>query len=110
MRSYTLPGLAFSFLLAAATFGASSTAHADDEFDVSVSGGNVTITTKGAWHINKEYPWRVTVGDAKLDKSKFALAEKSATVAGVPKGTAQLKGAVCSGPTCKSFEKVVTVQ
>ena len=40
--------------------------------------------------------------------SKFALDEKSASVA-APKGVAKLKGAVCSGATCKPFEKDVTV-
>jgi hypothetical protein len=97
-------------LATAGTLSSTRAAHAEEEFDVSVAGGKVTVTTKGPWHINKEYPWKVVAGDAKLDKSKFALDEKSASVAGVPKGTAKLKGAVCSGATCKPFEKDVTVQ
>ncbi|MGO9708915.1 MAG: hypothetical protein ACLQBL_08635 [Polyangiaceae bacterium] len=110
MRPNTIAGLALGFLVAMATLTPSRTARADEEFDVSVAAGKVTVTTKGPWHINKEYPWKVVAGDAKLDKSKFALDEKSASVAGVPKGTAKLKGAVCSGATCKPFEKDVTIQ
>jgi len=110
MRPNTLAGLALSFMVALATLAPTSAARAEEEFDLSVAGGKVTITTKGPWHINKEYPWKVTAGDAKLDKSKFALEEKSASIAGVPKGQVKLKGAVCSGATCKPFEKDFTVQ
>src|SRR5580704_8479551 len=95
-----LAGLALSFFVAVAISTPARVAHAEDEFDVSVAGGKVTVTTKGPWHINKEYPWKLIAGDAKLDKSKFALEEKSASVAGAPKGQAKLKGAVCSGATC----------
>ena len=110
MRPNILAGLALSFMVAIATLAPARTAHAEEEFDVSVAGGKVTVTTKGPWHINKEYPWKLVAGDAKLDKSKFTLDEKSASVVGAPKGQAKLKGAVCSGPTCKPFEKDVTVQ
>src|SRR4051794_35597244 len=104
MRPNTLAGLALSFMVAMATLTPARTACAEEEFDVSVSGGKVTVTTKGPWHINKEYPWKLVAGDAKLDKSKFALDEKSASVGSVPKGPAKLKGAVCQGVTCKPFE------
>jgi hypothetical protein len=110
MRHNTLAGLAFSVMVAIATLAPVRTAHAEEQFDVSVAGGKVVVTTKGAWHINKEYPWKLVAGDAKLDKSKFTLDEKSASVSGAPKGAAHLKGAVCSGPTCLPFEKDVTVQ
>jgi hypothetical protein len=109
MRKNNVATVAFSFLMALATL-APSTARAEEEFDVSVAGGKVSVVTKGAWHINKDYPWKITAGDAKLDKSKFALEEKSASVAGVPKGKAELKGAVCSGATCKPFKMEITVQ
>ena len=85
------------------------TALADDTFDVNVSPGKVVLTTHGGWHINKDYPWKLVAGDTKLDKSKFALTETSATLAGAPKGQAKLKGAVCSGDQCKPFEKDVTI-
>jgi hypothetical protein len=110
MRPISMPSLALMSLVAIASLFPARTARAEEEFDVSVAGGKVTVTTKGPWHINKEYPWKVVAGAAKLDKSKFALDEKSASVAGVPKGAAKLKGAVCSGATCKPFEKDVTVQ
>ncbi|HZU85019.1 MAG TPA: hypothetical protein VE987_18940, partial [Polyangiaceae bacterium] len=74
---------------------ASPPAMADAEFDVNVGKGQVTVTTHSGWHINKDYPWKLVVGDAKLDKSKFNLAETTATLSGAPKGTGKLKGAVC---------------
>jgi hypothetical protein len=100
---------ALAALIAFAGLAASGDARADDEFDVSVAGGKVVVTAKGAWHINKEYPWKLVVGDAKLDKSKFEISEKTASVAGAPKGSGKLKGAVCSGDKCKNFEKDVTI-
>jgi hypothetical protein len=87
-----------------------SVAHADDEFDVSVAGGKVVVSAKGAWHVNKDYPWKLTAGDVKLDKAKFSFTETTATLAGAPKGTAILKGGVCNGGQCKNFEKAVSVQ
>ncbi len=33
-------------------------AAAEDEFDVKVSGRQVTVTAKGDWHINPDYPWK----------------------------------------------------
>jgi hypothetical protein len=100
---------AFAALIALAGFAASGDARADDEFDVNVAGGKVVVTAKGAWHINKDYPWKLVVGDAKLDKSKFEISEKTASVAGAPKGSGKLKGAVCSGDKCKNFEKDVNI-
>jgi hypothetical protein len=46
----------------------------------------------------------------KLDKSKFTLDEKTASVSGAPKGTGVLKGAVCSKDTCLKVEKEVTIK
>ena len=100
--------LTASLLAGALTIGV--TARADDELDVAVSGNSVTVTAKGHWHINKDYPWKLTSGDTKLDKSKFTLTETTASVSGVPKGPAKVKGAVCSGDQCKNFEKAVTIQ
>ncbi len=110
MRPNTIAGLALMLFAAVGTVTPTSSVRAEDEFDVSVAGGKLTVTTKGPWHINKDYPWKVVAGAAKLDKSKFALDEKSASVGGVPEGPVQLKGAVCSGVTCKPFEKDITVQ
>ena len=105
----TVAGFALSFLVALAALSSTRDARAEEEFDVSVAGGKLTVTAKGGWHINKDYPWKLTVGEAKLDKSKFTLAEKTASIA-APKGAAHLKGAVCHGAdACKPFEKDVTI-
>jgi len=86
------------------------TARADDEFDVSVANGQVMVTAHAGWHINKEYPWKLTVGETKLEKAKFTLAETTASVSGAPKGSATLKGAVCSADQCRLFKKDLTIQ
>ena len=105
MRAHLL--FALPMLVAAATVG--GPARADDEFDLTVTKGQVTVTAKGDWHINKDYPWKLVVGDTKLDKSKFTLAEKTASVSNAPKGTGKLKGAVCSKDQCHTLEKEVTI-
>jgi len=105
---FTLATLGMGLLVSILSIGAP--ARADTEFDVNVSGGKVVVTAKGQWHINKDYPWKLISGDQKLDKSKFAFTETSATLNGAPKGAGKLKGAVCSGDQCKPFEKDVTVQ
>jgi hypothetical protein len=87
-----------------------STASAENEFDVSVASDRITVTAHSGWHINKEYPWKLVVGDTKLDKSKFNFAETTATLSGAPKGSGKLKGAVCSADQCHTFEKDVTVR
>jgi hypothetical protein len=95
-------------VLCTAIFGQS--AYADDEFDVNVSGGQVVVVAKGPWHVNKDYPWKLTAGSSAFDKSKFSFTATSATLAGAPKGQAKLRGGVCSGDKCKNFEKMVTIQ
>jgi hypothetical protein len=105
---FTRP-FALSAALALCTLFGSS-ARADDDFDVTVSSGQVTVTTHSGWHISKDYPWRLIAGDTKLDKSKFALAETTATVSGAPQGPATLKGAVCSGDRCHNFQKDLTIK
>ena len=102
----TLATLALTGALALAT----SQARADDEdFDVAISSGQVTVTTHAGWHISKDYPWRLVAGDTKLDRSKFTLAETTATVSGAPLGPATLKGAICSGDRCHNFKKELTI-
>jgi hypothetical protein len=88
---------------------AAPAAHADDEFQVTVSKGQVVVTAKGDWHINKDFPWKLVVGDAKLDKTKFTLTEKDATVTNAPAGTGKIKGAVCSHDSCHTLEKEVSI-
>ena len=60
--------------------------------------------------INLEYPWKLIIGDVKVDRSKFTLTEKTATVTDAPKGTGKIKGAVCSKDVCKMLEKDITVR
>ena len=110
MRASKVIGSLIATCAAVIALSATSDARADEEFDVSVQGGKVVVTPKGNWHINKDYPWKFTgAGDAKLDKSKFALSDTSASLAGAPKGAGKLKGGVCSGDKCKNFEKDVAI-
>jgi hypothetical protein len=109
MPRYRFPlSLALSAVVAAAaSFGVA--AHADDDIDVSVSKGQVTLTVKGDWHVNAEYPWNLVVQGTKLDKSKFTLGEKTATVSGAPQGSGTLRGGICASGKCRSFSKEVVV-
>ena len=112
MRTSIFASTALAALVALAAFSTPGTARAEEEFDVSAAGGKVSVHAKGNWHINTDYPWKLTLlhadKDGKnlvLDKSKFTLSEKDAVVSGAAKGSAQLKGAICSGDTCKPFSK-----
>jgi hypothetical protein len=100
---------ALGSLLAVAVVVLASQARAEDEFDVSVSSGTIEVKAKGAWHVNKEGPWKVKAGSTTLDKSKFTLSETSAKVTGVPAGQATVSIYVCNGPSCKNATKTVTV-
>jgi hypothetical protein len=100
--------LAISAFLTGITLG--SPASADNEFDVNVANGLITVTAHAGWHINKDFPWKLIVGDTKLDKSKFTLEETTAKLTGAPKGNGKLKGAVCSKDQCHTFEKDVSIQ
>ena len=102
-----LVGLAALAVLAASV--STHAARADEEFDLAVSKGQVVVTAKGDWHINREFPWKLTIGDTKLDKTRFLLTEKDATVTGAPSGVGKLKGAVCSHDSCHTLEREVTL-
>ena len=83
---------------------------ADDNFDVSVAnGGRITVTAKGDWHVNADYPWVLSVGGSTFDKTKFTFAEKTAVVTGAPSGTGTLRGGVCGDGKCRSFKQAVTI-
>jgi hypothetical protein len=84
-------------------------AYADDTHDTAVAPKSVTVSVKAGWHVNKDYPWKLTAGDKKLDKTHFSLTETTATISDAPSGPAKLKGAVCSGDQCKTFEEDVVV-
>jgi hypothetical protein len=97
-----------SSLLAATTLTLAGAALAEAEFDVSVAGTKIEVKAKAGWHINKDYPWKLVMGDTKLDKSKFTLGDGAATIT-APKGTYKLKGGVCSEGQCLMIDKQVTV-
>ncbi len=100
--------LLFSVLMALA---AGRAALAEEEFDLKIAKGEVLVVTKGHWHVNKDYPWKVIVeGGQAFDKSHFILTETSAQITGVPHGSARLKGAVCNGPQCMPFTKEITIE
>jgi hypothetical protein len=93
--------------LAALTFAA--VAYADDTHDTAVAAKSVSVNVKAGWHVNKEYPWKLVSGSNKLDKTHFTLNETSAVISDAPSGPAKLKGAVCSGDQCRTFEEDVVV-
>ena len=93
----------------AALVALAPSAHAEDEFDVRVSKGRVVVMAKGDWHINLEFPWKLVIGETKLDKTKFTLTAKEATVGDVPAGVGKLRGAVCSHDSCHTLEREVTI-
>ena len=88
----------------------SSVALADDRYDVAAGKGEVTVTSKGNFHVNVEYPWSVT--DAKGTKIRFTFErEASAKATGLSAGKAHVKGAVCKDDKtqCVPFEVDVVV-
>ncbi len=107
-----LAALAAVLVSAAAVHG---TARADGDekmekaFEVSVAKRDVIVTAKGEWHINKDFPWKLVIGDIKLDRSKFELGETTATVHDAPSGTGKLRGAVCSKDVCRTLERDLTI-
>jgi hypothetical protein len=102
-----LATLGLCLLTSVVTFAGA--AYADDAYAVNVTKGHISVDAKGPWHINKDYPWKLTVGSNKVDKSKFNLGDKSASLDGAPAGAGTLKGAVCNGDQCKTFSENVTV-
>src|SRR5215471_16071311 len=95
-------------LIGFAALAASSPVCVDEDFDVKVAPGKVTIVAKGKWHINKNYPWSLTAGEKKIDSKAFHLEEKSAAV-DTPKGSANIKSGICNGDQCRMFKVAVDV-
>ena len=85
-------------------------ARADAEFTATGGKGSIEVKGNGHWHINKEAPWKATVGGTTLAKDKWALSEGSAKVPGVPAGDAKVKVYVCNGDQCKNAEVTVKVE
>jgi hypothetical protein len=102
MRASSFLALAASTLFA--TTIALSAAADDPGYDASAAAGTITVVAHAGFHINKEYPWKVAVGDKKVAKDGFKFDGPKASVAGLPKGHAVLKGAVCKGPEGNSSE------
>ena len=102
-----------SFVAMAAALVALTTAtdaRADEEFTATAGKGSIEVKGNGHWHINKEAPWKATVGTTTLAKDKWTLSDGSAKVSGVPAGDAKVKVYVCNGDQCKNAEVTVKVQ
>jgi hypothetical protein len=100
-----------SFAAAAAALVALSLATDARADDVKVTGGSgsVTVTAQGAFHVNKEFPWKV---DGKKVSPTFGSGAepKTATIAVSKKGTVEVKGAICGNGNCVPFTKKVEVK
>jgi hypothetical protein len=96
-------------LLTVAALTTSVAAYADETHDIAVAPKTVSVSVKSGWHVNKDYPWKLVSGDKKLDKTHFVLTETTAAISDAPPGPAKLKGAVCSGDQCRTFEEDVVV-
>lgn len=88
----------------------SAVAHAADPWAVSSDKGSVTVTASAPWHVNKAYPWKLTINGTKLDKAQFTLTDDAATITGAPAGEGVLRGGVCSANQCMSIEAKVTIK
>jgi len=102
-----------SLVATAAALVALSTAtdaRADAEFTASGGKGAIEVKGNGSWHINKDAPWKATVGGTEFKKDKWTLSDGSAKVSGVPAGEATVKVYVCNGDQCKNAEVKVKVQ
>ena len=75
-------------LFASTVVGVSGVAAADDVgFDVIASVGSITVTAHQGFHINKDYPWKVTIGDKKMGKESFRLGRDEGARHRSPHGT-----------------------
>jgi len=85
-------------------------AHAETSYVVKVTGTTITVTPRAGWHINEEFPWKLTApGRPPVDRSKFTFTEVEAVLRDAPTGVGTLKGAVCSADKCEPFAVQVTV-
>jgi hypothetical protein len=109
MRISKTLGSVFAVAVACAALVSATDARADAEFTATAGKGSIEVKGAGGWHINKEAPWKATVGTTTLGKDKWTLSEGSAKIAGVPAGDAKVKVYVCNGDQCKNTEVTVTV-
>jgi hypothetical protein len=84
-------------------------ANASDEVEVRVERGQLVVRVRGDWHINPDYPWKLSVGDAKFDRTRFVFDEKTARLDAPPSGSGAVRGGVCAGDRCKSFTEAITI-
>lgn len=114
MRTMRLFGV--SALLAIATL--TTSAFAEEGFDLALSKGHVEVTPKPGWHVNLEFGWgmnKVVIQDGKhvkgekvISKDQMKLDKAKASV-DAPPGQYFLHGAVCSETNCAPFNKEITV-
>ena len=79
-----------------------------------ISNGTVTVAGNGAWHLNKNYPWKfgalgkdkISFDGCKADGDNISCTSAKAT--GLS-GNVTVKIGVCNGSNCKSFTKDVTL-
>jgi hypothetical protein len=110
MRMSKALGSLVAMAAAVVALSTATDARADGEFAATGGTGSITVASNGPWHINKDGPWAATVGGTTLDKTKWKLDEKSATISGVPAGAASVKVYVCNGATCLNKTINVTVK
>ena len=107
-----LSGIALATVVALASFGFERSAAAEEEYEVTSAGDEVHVAAKGNWHINLDYPWKVTFGTSKLTKERFRFEAQHARLNGLPKGDVKVSGCVCTSGdhgSCLPFSKVVTL-
>ena len=110
MRVSKALGSLVAMAAALVAFSTATDARADEEFTATAGKGSIEVKGNGHWHINKDAPWKATVGDTTLGKEKWTLSEGSAKISGVPAGDAKVKVFVCNGGSCKNTEVTVKVQ
>lgn len=89
---------------------AATDARADAEFTATGGKGTIEVKGNGHWHINKDAPWKATVGSTTKAKGDWTLTDAKASVSGLPAGDAKVKVYVCNGDQCKNAEVTVKVQ
>lgn len=109
MRVSKVLGSLVATAAALVALSAATDARAEEEFVATGGKGSVEVKGKGHWHINKDAPWKVTVGGTSLAKDKWTLSDASAKISGVPAGDATVKVYVCDGDKCKNAEVKVKV-
>lgn len=102
--------LATALAAVAAVGTLSASASAGNNYDVHAAKGKVTVTVHSGWHVNKKFPWKLTIGSVKLDKSHFSFSKTKASVTGAPSGHGKLRGAICSKAQCMPFSATVDVK